>query len=348
MHTTLLLLLPVLLLSACRQHDSPSPLKFKAYDHNPIVVPGKPGSWDDLGLLIPSAIKHDNVFYLFYTGVNIQGIPAIGFATSTDGYHFTKYKGNPILPPDQTGFDAFGTAAPAIIIEDTVWVMYYNALAMPGYGPGPFIGRATASAPACPWYRSETPVLTTGSRGEWDCGFIPTFSILKLKNGGYMMFYSAGKEYVTGEDCFIGLATSMDGTTWKKHNDPATTQHPFEESDPVFMPGDKADWDGMEVFVSNVQMSSKGFEMYYSGRAIKDKVETMDFGYAISKDGIHWEKYKGNPYYTLENDPYAMSLRENERLIELPSFIFSDTICFMYYDYGAVVGKIGLATARVH
>jgi hypothetical protein len=169
-----------------------------------------------------------------------------------------------------------------------------------------------------------------------------------LKNGDYMMFYSAGKEYASGEDWFTGLATSRDGMTWKKYNDPETTQHPFAESDPVLMTGNKGDWDSHSVTVSAVIKNSDGFEMHYSGGSRSENNEKGAFGYAASKDGIHWEKYKGNPYYIPENDPYAMSLMENDRLIELPSFIFSDTICFMYYDYGTVVGKIGLATARVH
>ena len=56
------------LLSACHHDTSPAPLKFTAYENNPILGPGEPGEWDELVVLIPSALRHENVFYLFFSG----------------------------------------------------------------------------------------------------------------------------------------------------------------------------------------------------------------------------------------------------------------------------------------
>ncbi len=44
----LVLSLFILSLSGCKQEKYPTPLKFKGYENNPVLVPGEPGSWDDL------------------------------------------------------------------------------------------------------------------------------------------------------------------------------------------------------------------------------------------------------------------------------------------------------------
>jgi len=93
----LTLFLVFLLLAGCRQDPSPAPLKFKAYENNPILGPGKPGEWDKLGINTPDIVWCDSVFYLFYTGSKLAGNMAVGLAISTDGHQFTKYAGNPVL-----------------------------------------------------------------------------------------------------------------------------------------------------------------------------------------------------------------------------------------------------------
>ena len=134
----------ILFISGCKQDISPAPLKFKAYEHNPILNPGEPGSWDDLAIALPHVVKHDSIFYLFYLGINRSGVPAMGLATSTDGFHFTKFEGNPVLAPDGLGSDAFGLGAGIVIKQDSVWIIYFNCIERAGWGPGGSIGRATA------------------------------------------------------------------------------------------------------------------------------------------------------------------------------------------------------------
>ncbi len=91
-------------------------MKFKAYDHNPILSPGEPGTWDELFLWTPQIIYDKNVFYLFYLGGNVKGQMAVGLASSIDGFHFTKFIGNPVLSPGENGFDAV-TVGPGIVLK---------------------------------------------------------------------------------------------------------------------------------------------------------------------------------------------------------------------------------------
>jgi predicted GH43/DUF377 family glycosyl hydrolase len=338
-----LFLLILLLITACRQNDTPSPPEFKAFERNPILETGAPGSWDDQFIVAPCIVMNDKLFYMFYLGCNTTGITAVGLAISDDGFHFEKFAGNPVVSHDNTGFDAFGIGEVTVIRDDSIWVMYYNGRETAGYGPGPSFGRATAKSLTGPWQRSEMPVLETGRKGEWDAGFIISASVLRQEDGRWLMYYFAEDKPV-----YTGMATSNDGIRWNKYNDPATTQHPFAESDPVLMIGNKGDWDDNWVGVSTVFKNSNGFEMYYSGRTIYENIERIALGHATSRDGIQWEKYQGNPFYDVKKDPFLMSIGQDSTVIESPSVIFKGNTGFMYYDYGTVTGKIGLATARVH
>lgn len=91
--------------------------------------------------------------------------------------------------------------------------------------------------------------------------------------------------------------------------------------------------------------------MYYAGaRSIGLSAEDAQkglTGYATSVDGIHWKKYPGNPVYRLEDDPNLPFLGKNATIIQNAKLLFQDSVCFMYYDYGNLVGKIGVATAEL-
>lgn len=345
----ILFCLLIVFLSGCGEGEGIHPLKFKAYEHNPVLSPGEPGSWDELFLWNPQIIHHEGVFCLYYLGGNITGRMAVGFATSEDGFHFIKHVGNPVLSPDNIGFDAF-TVGPGIVLKnDSSWVMYYNAQDLIAFAPGRHAGRATAVSPEGPWLKSETPVISSGSSGEWDAGFIIPCSVLILNDDTFMMFYSGGNDIALFNEFYIGMATSPDGLIWTKYNDPLTTKHPFAESDPVLTTGQKGDWDDAFVWMANVMKTTDGFTMHYSGAGLPDRKGLKTIGYAESKDGIRWVKYHGNPVYSIEK---AMNVKnpENIAFMENPALLYLDTICLMYYEYGGSqleATKIGMALAAI-
>lgn len=343
------ILLLALAAPSCRQDNSPLPSNFIGYENNPILVPGEPGSWDDLYVFNSCVVEENDTIYLFYNGGKKGGGGAIGFATSTDGYHFTKFKGNPILTRDKTGYCAYSVSQAHLIKEDSLWVMYFNSRELAGYNTGPYFGRATSKSLKGPWIKGEKPIITTGSRGEWDCDFINHPSVLKLDDDRYVMYYGGGDNLPSFTNFYNGLATSTDGINWKKYNDPATTQHPFAESDPVMMTGNPGDWDVDLVLCGMVIPLQDGFEMYYHGGATKAvKWEIGSLGYATSKDGILWEKYKNNPIYTVEDDPYYAKMAKKEAIIQSPCFLVKDSIRIMYFNYGACVNSaIGMAIAEI-
>jgi predicted GH43/DUF377 family glycosyl hydrolase len=346
---------------SCRREVAIEPLKFTAYEHNPILTKGPPGSWDELFIALPNVVLHNGIYYMYYMGCSTNGVVSIGFATSSDGYNFQKFEKNPVLSPDGDGFDAFGVAAPVIIRQDSIWVMHFNAIEASRWGPGTSVGRAVASEITGPWIKDDLPVLTTGTMDEWDAGFVAPCSIVRLKDDSFRMYYSGGVDFSTHAMNFIGMAISSDGITWKKYNDPSTDDYPFQKSDPILLTGEQTEWDGIHVHAAFICVVPDGYRMYYTGTGINKSTETdlphdrynCKFGFASSPDGIHWQKYPGNPFYDIEDDlssddparkeTAAERNLSKENEVEGPNLVFNDTICLMYYDYGPMVGGIGVA-----
>jgi hypothetical protein len=341
-----LLILLTVLTPACRHDPSATPLKFKAYENNPILSKGEPGEWDDIAAIVPFALKYDQVIYLFYSGFSNNGKVSIGLATSTDGYHFEKYAGNPVLTSGPAGFDSYLVGSPVLFRDDSVWVIFYNGAETALYGPAPYIGRATAKDLAGPWERMDKPVMTRGSMSEWDGEYIVPSAILKLEDGTFRIYYTGGGNF-PGKDLYsgIGMASSTDGVKWVKYNDPATSDHPYADSDPVLKATNHGNFYDGFPWSACVIKTTDGFEMYYGATDMKVSTEKVELAYATSQDGIHWEKYPRNPVYRLTDDPLTAH-SPDKGLFEFPSLIFTDSLVFLYYDYDVPVGCAGVATAK--
>ncbi|MFQ5650838.1 MAG: T9SS type A sorting domain-containing protein [bacterium] len=316
---------------------------FTPYENNPVIAYGPAGSWDAGVIYLPEVVFKDSLYYMFYSGsANLMTTPfAMGYATSTDGFTWSKYNGNPVFQADGSGFDAFSAAEPCILLEDNLWVMYYSARSVPGPGPGPAIGRATAPEPAGPWTRLEDPVLTVGSAGEWDAHFVTPNTIIATDTG-FVMYYSGGTGFPfppTNDHARVGMATSADGINWVKYDDPATTDPPFAESDPVLQLGAPGSYDSGLAWECDVLPTENGWEMFYTSDP--DDFSGERLCYATSSDGIHWTKDANNPFLS-PTQPWAT--------LDLvaPSVIKIDGTYFMYYLGTTTLlnGQIGLATGQ--
>ena len=313
------------------------PLKFVAYENNPVLGPGEPGDFDGEAVVTPYAFVHEGGIYLFYTGWSVDGKPGIGFAASADGYHFTKHKGNPVLTAGEKGFDAFGVGSPVVYKEDSVWIMYYNTGETAIFGPMPYIGMAIANDLKGPWKKSDRPVLSAGIRREWDGGFIFPNSILKMEDGSYRLYYTAGQNFPNPVS-YIGMATSIDGRKWVKYNDPATVEHPFADSDPVMIKDHRKNNVEQGAWSAWVCEYSGGYEMYYCSWTIVEDTEITEIEHAFSMDGIHFQQSQNKPVYRIKDDLLAIY-----NTLEFPTLVRLDSVWFMYFDYGIETGRIGLA-----
>lgn len=285
--------------------SQPIQLEFAWYKNNPVLNKGSSGEWDSRKVMEGKVVLVDEVFHIFYTGTGSDSF-GIGYATSSDGFTFTKHEANPIFQTSETGFDSNGASQGTPLFLGEKWMLFYNAVA-PGEefnrntAGGSSIGLTTAPDPIGPW-TSGQQVLKAGGSGEWDSGFIFPNNVI-LTEDGYRMYYSAGPDPGSNE-MSCGMATSPDGLTWTKYDDPGTTEAPFAESDPVMQPGPSA-WETLFV-QCRVLKTAKGWEMFYGGWNGRSNART---GYAFSIDGVNWIKYKDNPILNKSLiSPYAVKV----------------------------------------
>jgi len=107
-------------------------------DQGIILEAGAEGEWDYYlwGGFAFSVIKKDDTYYLYYQGSSDYRTEsdetvlwrAIGVATSTDGIHFTKYDGNPILAWFPNHYGEEGAVSSGITLgEQKETFLYYGA-----------------------------------------------------------------------------------------------------------------------------------------------------------------------------------------------------------------------------
>ena len=269
---------------------------FTVYGDEPIVPKGQPGTWDDRFTDPGAVIYYDGMFHMFRNG--FRGFPAeseVGYVTSTDGFTWTKQGDDPIIETKDVPYAKIAMYASSVLWEDGCWVLFFYTWDSKLYPSSSVIGRTTqcVAGPALTdWLPDPEPILKPGAAGDWDEKQVLAPHVLKTENG-YIMYYSGvGASGIQ----MIGMATSTDGVTWTKYNDPATTDKPYANSDPIFQPGEKGAWDASWVHQPRVFQTADGWVMIYRGTSDRNG-STMKLGLAISTDGIHWERYTGNPIF---------------------------------------------------
>jgi hypothetical protein len=142
---------------------------------NPVLRCGAPGSWDDSFLGSTSVIFDGSMFRAWYTGGRgVDGFPgtsvAIGYATSPDGVHWTKYAGNPVLVSGPPGsWDSHGVGSSWVLYDSGHFHMWYTGNELDFFTGGlTGIGYAISSDGMhwrkYPW----NPIIVNGLPGSWE------------------------------------------------------------------------------------------------------------------------------------------------------------------------------------
>jgi predicted GH43/DUF377 family glycosyl hydrolase len=194
-------------------------INWTKYENNPVIRVGTADSWEDTWIYEPCVIYHESVFYMWYTGVKGDWTDydpwenGIGYATSKDGFNWTKHASNPVLKKNTAGnWDDFLVCEQTVLFHNDIFHMWYQGLdSAYTYNSYP-IGYAT-SADGITWQRSESnPVLIPSG---WELPRIQHPHVI-LTDSIYQMWYSAGDEFLWE----TGYATSADGINWIKHPEP--------------------------------------------------------------------------------------------------------------------------------
>ncbi len=124
---------------------SPDGLTWTKYPGNPVLNGGTFLSWEGFGVGIPTVLKRNGQFEMWYDGVSYFDVAdnglvdtiRIGYATSTDGAHWSKLNQNPVFGTYSSGYNITeyrGPWAPSVVYRttDSKYYMWYET----GYGFG--------------------------------------------------------------------------------------------------------------------------------------------------------------------------------------------------------------------
>lgn len=174
-----------------------------------------------------------------------------------------KYSENPVLGGELgTCFDV------TLLHEDGLYKMWFS------WRPKKSIAY-THSEDGVHW---AAPVVVLEPRDGWEAD-LNRPGVIK-KDGLYHMWYTGQAD---GESR-IGYAVSENGTDWRRKSDT-----------PVLIPEEP--WEKVAVMCSHVLWDEEAgrYKMWYSAG---EQYEPNAMGYAVSRDGVTWEKHAANPIFT--------------------------------------------------
>ena len=316
-----------------------------AWDDRSEVIPNGPDLEWDWQYTDPGAVFVDpeGVVHVHQNG--FVGWPApvgVGYWRSEDTVDWMEVSNDPVFEGNDLPYVGRAALASSTIVEpDGTWVMYFYTWDAAGWPAAPSaIGRATAPGPEGPWTADAAPVLTAGGTEDWDSFYVRSPSVIR-DDSGYTMFFAGGIR----ETAMIGMATSEDGITWTKYDDPSTTEPPFANSDPVLSPGDPREgnvWDQRNVYQPRVAAVDGRYVMSYaSSTTVTDATRLVrKIGLAVSEDGIDWTRSLGNVVSTgaLSADAFwfsALAERDGELLLFVEVQIDGETSVHLARASGA-------------
>ncbi len=256
-------------------------INWTKHPENPIIKLGPPGSWDSSILICESVLfdKDEQIFKIWYVGGTVGGIFGIGYATSPDGIHWTKYQGNPVITVTEPweGRNIEGQSVLKTNEGYKIWFASYHAREDQAS-----IGYAT-SPDGIHWTKNpQNPIFTPDQPGSWD-GYSVDEPDIHYQDGIYHMWYK-GWNRPMGVS-WIGHATSQDGIRWER-----------AAENPVLMTANVPQaWDIFQVYRPRVilaaewegEMAQVLNKMWYSGRPYSLKAR---LGYAFQFTPDYKEK----------------------------------------------------------
>ncbi len=226
-----------------------------------------------------AVIEADGVLHMFANLFTAwPGRVQVPHLTSTDGQAWTLDPAEPVLTSDEVPFDAAGgDVSTGFLADDGTWVLIFETVST----IHPWVlGRASAPAPEGPWTVDADPILEPGPDGSFDAGGVHWPSVVQTDDG-YAMYY-AGFDAPNGNGV-IAMATSADGVTWTKRDEPILTG--------------ELDWEQGRLDRPRVVRTDNGYAMVYAGSDLTDR------GLAFSDDGVTWTRDGELPAITQDDFP---------------------------------------------
>jgi predicted GH43/DUF377 family glycosyl hydrolase len=198
-----------------------------------------------------------------------------GIATSRDGLHWERVRGNAPMGAAVDIGDAIYAAFPSLIHDGTRFLMQYSAIRV---GTAFWESRVAASTDLTNWedlgtIHWEDGVKIWERRGMVSRQIVPNFL---TDDGKWLMIYGGLDGRYSSMLRVMGAAVSDDAINWRHITD-----------EPFFYPSSLDRWDGSGVSIANLVQAGDELRMYYYGFA--DPMVTnrpaRGIGLAVSTDG---------------------------------------------------------------
>lgn len=253
--------------SRTKSSDFPSEMvDFVPYSGNPVFTGTGSDTWDKKIRERGYILYEDNMYKMWYTGYNPDTSQQrfLGYATSTDGIHWTRYSDKPIF----TGKWAEDVD---IVKSEGKYYMYSE-----GYKD---VAHFLVSDDGINWQEKGDLVIRT-AEGDTIPGPYGTPTAM-VENGNWYLFYERN-------DSAVWLAKSDDKITWTN-----------VQNNPVLKPGPD-EYDRAAIAADQIVKYRGKYYLYYHATARLDwqhptSPVLWSSEVAMSTDLLHWKKYPGNP-----------------------------------------------------
>jgi len=191
---------------------------------SPILDPGKPGTFDEFGIMPACAVEHGGLIYLYYSGWSrCASVPyhnTTGLAVSEDsGRTFRKLGEGPIL--ERTLLEPYSATNPFVLKADDGWWMWYSSgtgwIELDGRWEHVYDVKCARSEDGVWWTRDGSSAIAQTHSEE----AITRACVLDL-HGQYLMWYCyrGSRDFRDGADSYrIGCAYSTDLVHWTRQDD---------------------------------------------------------------------------------------------------------------------------------
>ncbi len=229
------------------------------FEQQPVIVPGKLGAFDDMGVMPSSVVDVDGDTYLYYIGWNVRNtVPyhnSIGLAIKQKGTgFFEKISEGPII--ERTYKEPYFNGTNSVMKEGNIWRMWYLSCTgwqmIDGKPEANYLVRYAESKNGIDWVREGQICIDYDSENEAIAGA----SVIKFQDK-YIMMYSLRntRDYRQNPDhsYHLRFAESQDGLTWVKQPNNIWERESF------------AAWENQMQAYPNLFIADDKLMMFYNG-----------------------------------------------------------------------------------
>lgn len=141
-------------------------IRFRRVSTEPVLSPQAP--WEKNSVMCPTVLWDENarLYKMWYSGGEQYEPDYIGYATSPDGIHWTKWEANPVFGPDpELHWEQAKVGGCQMIYEDGWYWMFYIGYQNVDYAQ---VGMARSRDGITNWERSASNPIVAPSEDGWD------------------------------------------------------------------------------------------------------------------------------------------------------------------------------------